>query len=173
MVATAQYEWLSEQYLASEARKLQALRDELDVMRAEHLQAQRKQAADSRVARERRIDSMLAEWLPLPEAVVAPPAPTIERTPRRDSSPSSLGPDASISGSIPGSGAASPRPPGSTRATPCRPPSAPAPTKPPPPKLAPAAAALAAGMIPSPYNRHSRLLASAAHANAAAKARKK
>mmetsp|Transcript_57395 Transcript_57395/g.124735 ORF Transcript_57395/g.124735 Transcript_57395/m.124735 type:complete len:246 (-) Transcript_57395:151-888(-) len=177
---------LSDQFIAQQAQELQALRAEIETLKTTHAQTQRKRAAEARAAREQRIAAFLAEWLPEKESIHSDSADVINDRPPSEpvrttgTVPISTRPTAAVATATSALSARRPASAGRGTSSTGGPlgkptlssaafgkPMLPKPKA--PIKLAPAAAALAAGMIDSPYNRPNRLMAAAASASAAAK----
>ena len=158
---------------------LEELKADIATLREQVGQKQKRQAAELHRGREQRVETLLAELVPLPDELQEP-APAVAPPPARMASPRSAAPARTVT---PRTGRPTSAPltvPSSRRApTPAtsRNPAAPksvAVPRPPRPKepetkLAPAAAALLASMHESKYSRPSRIMAAAAAASAAAK----
>ena len=185
---------LNSEWVALKAAELDTLKRELGALKDFVGQQQKRRVAELHRGREKRIEAIMAELLPLPDTLQVPVAPTdgqLEAAPRapspraittrpstapvatpsqrpRAAAPPMVTPSTSrttISYAASNASLAS-----SKRAPPSK--VKPGPPKPGPPKpLAPAAAALAAQMHESKYTRPARILASTSAAAAAAKQR--
>jgi len=153
--------------LAERTRELAQLREELSALQGSVGELQRRRAAEVRHTRERRIEHLLQEWLPLPETLMEhPSSPQLFRTPSGAASRRSESANTASS-------RVSPRP--ATAAATCsrpaaitskagqtqqKPPRLPSPrvgaTPKAPPKPSAAVQALASQMVDSPYNRPRR-----------------
>ena len=193
-VSTEVYEL--EAVIAQKVAALEELKADIATLREQVGQQQKRQAAELHRGRERRVETLLAELVPLPDELqepapaVAPPslqaaaAPArvpSRAAPARTASPRPAAPARTVTPrtgrptsaplTVPSSRRAAPTP--ATSRTPAVPKSVAVPRPPrpkePETKLAPAAAALLASMHESKYSRPSRIKASAAAASAAAK----
>ena len=190
---------LSSEWVAQKAGELDTLKRELGALKEYVGQQQKRRVAELHRGREKRIEAIMAELLPLPDTLQVPAPPTdgeLEAAPAaRAPSPHaatarlSTAPVATPSQRTKAASAPPMVTPSTSRTTigyaasnaslasSKRVPTSkakPGPSKPQaPPKLAPAAAALAAQMHESKYNRPSRILASTTAAAAAAKQRPK
>ena len=168
-----------EAVIAQKEAALEELKADIATLREQVGQKQKRQAAELHRGREQRVETLLAELVPLPDELQEP-APAVAPPPARMASPRSAAPARTVT---PRTGRPTSAPltvPSSRRApTPAtsRNPAVPksvAVPRPPRPKepetkLAPAAAALLASMHESKYSRPSRIMAAAAAASAAAK----
>ena len=165
--------------IEQKAKEIAELRERLAKLKQLNGEVQRRRAASAHKRREARVESLLAELMPLPTALPDASAPEPQQMLEALSVPgSSTMPATPSSGSAaqlltPSSSRVAKRPPVSkAKASPAPSPGQRKPAqqqKPAPPKLAPAAAALASQMVDSPYNRPSRMLAAAAAASAVVK----
>ena len=195
-VSTEVYEL--EAVIAQKVAALEELKADIATLREQVGHQQKRQAAELHRGRERRVETLLAELVPLPDELQEPAlavAPTSHQAatvparvpslralaPARTASPRPAAPARTVTPrtgrptsaplTVPSSRRAAPTP--ATSRTPAVPKSVAVPRPPrpkePETKLAPAAAALLASMHVSKYSRPSRIQASAAAASAAAK----